>query len=403
MPVRPAGGGWSRPSRSPDAAPVAAAVPVPQQTPAGPVAVPVPPARPSTPGASSVWSTTSRQAPAPITRAITAETAAPSATPRFSAVSAFGHLLVGRDIDGRLDRLPLALLASAILQLALVITAEALYVPDDTVTRLPPPPSQWAAISARFEAPSTPEPTPTPLTEETGDAAADAPPAPRPAPRPTPRATPEPAAPEAPVAEAPTPAEATRRKVAERVRSSTVLGKKSVLDSGLGRPKTPGGSDAIGTKSPLGKSLGSGPLGGGKALGGGGERPGVGLGGLGKYAGGKAQVKGTARLGPPASQRYKGGSVTERKAIRRAIHRRGNRFQLCLDHTARQYPDLAGRLEMSFDIDADGRPQNIRGRLTPSDNKTLVDCFVREIGKIRFNRDTPGVIGVTYPFVVRSS
>ena len=164
---------------------------------------------------------------------------------------------------------------------------------------------------------------------------------------------------------------------------------------------TPGATP--GKPNPLGQGLGGKSL-AALPLPGASPAPGLGLGDLGRHTTGTpAKVQRRAQLGGGGDQRFQGGSATEREAVKNAIRRQSHRFQLCLDRTAVHYPGLAGRLEMSFDITPDGATTRTRGKLKPTDNAMLVECFVREISNIRFTRDTPGVIGVNYTFIVRGS
>ncbi|MEZ4434790.1 MAG: AgmX/PglI C-terminal domain-containing protein [bacterium] len=292
---------------------------------------------------------------------------------------------------------PLAMLASAAVQIGLLAAALATYTPDDTPGS--PPPPQWRTIAAQFD-PST-RPTP-PETDATADPTDDTP-APPPPPRPRPRPAPAPTPAQAPApAEAPTPAKRAQRKIGESVRrTASVLDKSTLLDAPI--PRAGAGAKAPGAPpSPLGRGLGALPLppGGAGAT----KAPGLALGDLGRHAAGApGKVERRAELGQGGDERFQGGSATEREAVKSAIRRKSHRFQLCLDRTAVHYPGLAGRLEMSFDITPGGAPARVRGRLKPTDNTMLVECFAREIGNIRFERDTPGTIGVNYTFIVRGS
>lgn len=98
-----------------------------------------------------------------------------------------------------------------------------------------------------------------------------------------------------------------------------------------------------------------------------------------------------------------GGTAEERRAIKDAMGRASPRFRRCLEHTQLTSPDISGRILISFVIGAGGRPQQISTRVEPQDHRQLADCILRVVAELRFEpprgqRD----INVNYPLRIRS-
>lgn len=197
----------------------------------------------------------------------------------------------------------------------------------------------------------------------------------------------------------------------------SVFGTKGMQDS---LEKTYSGSGVV---SGLSKNA-SGT--GGQSAAGAGDEPGLGMKDIGKggegtatvgIAGVKTQGRGGGRegygsggLGGKKNATIIAGGEGEeflgnidRDAIRRVINENRRQFQACYERVLNKRPDLFGKVSLQWDIDNDGRAQNVRVKGTTLNNAEVEQCMVNRLRALKFPDSPLGKLAaVTYPFVFNS-
>jgi TonB family protein len=110
---------------------------------------------------------------------------------------------------------------------------------------------------------------------------------------------------------------------------------------------------------------------------------------------GAADVRSGAAPNPPA---------LSREVIRRVLRRHQNEIRFCYEQELAQRPDLAGRVTVSFIINATGAVQTASVANTTLSNARVEGCIVQAVRRWTFPEpDGGGIVGVSQPFTLRSS
>ena len=87
----------------------------------------------------------------------------------------------------------------------------------------------------------------------------------------------------------------------------------------------------------------------------------------------------------------------DKQIIKRHIHTRAGEIRACYEQALRDQPGLAGRVDVTFVIDLDGRAQDVHAsgmEAAPS----VATCVAAEIAQIQFPKPRGGTVTVSYPF-----
>jgi TonB family protein len=91
----------------------------------------------------------------------------------------------------------------------------------------------------------------------------------------------------------------------------------------------------------------------------------------------------------------------DREEIERVIRRHQNEIRFCYSTELTRAPGLAGKLSVSFTIDASGAVTDAAAAENTTGNPALEQCFLSRIRHWRFPEPKGGgVVVVTYPWVL---
>lgn len=159
---------------------------------------------------------------------------------------------------------------------------------------------------------------------------------------------------------------------------------------GLSGTGTGGGGTGDGTYG-LGNLATAGRGGGG--TGGGRYGHGGGTGGLKRGAGTPEVV--------PATPEVRGS--LDKELIRRVIRRHINEVKFCYEKELIRHPGMGGRVIVQFTIAPTGAVANAEVQSSTLNNSTVESCMAQAVRRWEFPKPQKGVVGVSYPFVLKQT
>lgn len=145
---------------------------------------------------------------------------------------------------------------------------------------------------------------------------------------------------------------------------------------------------------------------GGVGLAGTGGGAGIGLGNVGTLGHGHGGFTSRSSA-PPPSVRQGATTVSSGlppEVIQRIVRQNFGRFRFCYENALRNNPTLAGRLTVSFTIDATGAVQKAHENGATIGDKALIACVVRGFANLSFPApSTRADVNVSYPLIFAPS
>ena len=90
-----------------------------------------------------------------------------------------------------------------------------------------------------------------------------------------------------------------------------------------------------------------------------------------------------------------------KESIGKIVKRRMGAFKFCYEKELQTYPDLEGKIKLTWTIEEDGSVSETRAVEDSLKNKRVTKCLRHTIGKLKFDKPQGGVCVVSWPFVFK--
>jgi len=126
--------------------------------------------------------------------------------------------------------------------------------------------------------------------------------------------------------------------------------------------------------------------------------------GYGRGAGGLSSRRGVApRVQVRAGKAVVHGSLAK-EVVQRVVRKQMNQIRHCYEQQLQRFPDLEGRLDIEFTIDAEGTVTSAQVEDSSVENDAMEQCVVGVIKRFLFpSPEGNGIVIVHYPFVFKPS
>lgn len=106
--------------------------------------------------------------------------------------------------------------------------------------------------------------------------------------------------------------------------------------------------------------------------------------------------------GASATPEVTGGSL-DKEVIRRVIQRHAHQVRYCYEKGLAKNPTLEGTVAVAFRINAEGNVESSVVKQSTLNNPEVDSCIAGLVLRWAFPKPVGGTVGVTYPFVLRTS